>query len=300
MTKSIMNYIQIQQKKLNGCGEKRLVDNVILGASWNYTSNQLNIFVKSWKLYCKNTRLIMIMSPKTDDKTISWLSSHGVETHIGRENTEYQLFPYGRYAPASINYSRYFRYYEILYENCENFKNVFLTDVRDVAFQGDIFELINDPTLHCFIEDQRYTIGTTEFNNVAMRIQYGEKIAKQFDHLPIICSGTTLGDYKSIIEYVSCIMNQRQLNYGVKKHMIDVNCAGLDQAMHMYILHKNMIHNIKHENGDGVATMGIMNSEDITILPNKKVAVYNNKVAPVIHQWDRHESIEMYLKNLYV
>jgi hypothetical protein len=273
---------------------------VILGASWNYTIDQLNIFVKSWKMYCEDTRLIMIMSPKTDNETIHWLCSHGVEIHVGLENKEYQLFSAKTYSPSNIAYSRYFRYYEFLYENCENVENVFLTDVRDVAFQGNIFELINDSALHCFIEDQRYTIGTHSGNNNAMKIQYGKKIAKEFDHLPIICSGTTLGDYKSIMEYLLCIMNQRRLNTGVRKDMITVDCDGLDQAMHMYILHNNIISNTKHKNGDGVATMGIMNSEDITILPNKKVAVYNNKVAPVIHQWDRHRNIELHLKNLYV
>jgi hypothetical protein len=266
------------------------MDNVIIGTGYGYTPEQMNIFVKSWRKYCNNTRLIMIMSPNTNNETIHWLSAHGVET---------RMFAGGLYTPASINYSRYFKYFDLLCENHGNFKNVFLTDVRDVAFQGNIFDSITESGLHCFIEDRRHTIATQAFNNIAMTIQYGKEVSQQLGHLPIICSGTTLGDYHSILEYVSLILNERNLEQIVRDHLFDVVCDGIDQAMHMYILHKDMIKNVKHENGDGVSTMAIMKPENISILSNTKVAIYKDKVAPVIHQWDRHPEIENHLKRIY-
>lgn len=264
--------------------------NLIIGTAWEYNLDEMNIFVQSWKKYCRNTELFMILSPRTEKKTIDWLSSFGIKTF---------MFAGGMYTPAKINYSRYFKYYDILYEHSKNIKNVFLTDVRDVVFQGNIFEHIRSPGLHCFLEDKSKKIGENYFDRSSVEIQYGNDTLQEIANLPIICSGTTLGDYNSIIQYVVHMLEQRQLKQILKDHMFNIDCPGIDQAMHMYILHKNIIKNIKHENGDGVSTLALTEENNIHILPNNKISIYNNKISPVVHQWDRHLSIKNHLEKIY-
>jgi hypothetical protein len=266
------------------------MNNIIIGTSWHYNINQLKPFVYSWKKYCKNTRLILIVNNDIEFNTINWLEKNNVET---------LFFTSAYFTPIEIQHSRYFRYLDFLLEENRHNKNckVFLTDVRDVIFQNNIFEEIIDKGLHVFLEDKQATCGNTEFNNYMLTVNYGFEVAKKFADKPVICSGTTLGDISSIIKYIQTLINQRDLRKvmdGWTQGIFDMqNTIGLDQGLHNFILHNNLIQNVMHENADGVATLACTSPNHIKIIDNENISVYN-KIPSVIHQWDRHEKLKKF------
>lgn len=263
--------------------------NIIIGTAWKYAVPQLRFFVESWKNHCHNTRLVLVVNNDIDMDTVHWLKDNKVEI---------LSFTAGYYTPIEIQHSRYFRYLDFLVEEYlrtldQNIK-VFLTDVRDVVFQGNIFSTVSSPGLHVFSEDSKATCGNTDFNRYMLTVNYGEEVAEELKNHPVICSGTTLGTISSVIRYIQVLIEQRDLNkvmQGWMEGKFDMqNTIGLDQGMHIYIVHKNLVENVIHENGDGVGTLACTSKEDIQILPNKKVSVYG-KVPAVIHQWDRHQEL---------
>jgi hypothetical protein len=88
-----------------------------------------------------------------------------------------------------------------------------------------------------------------------------------------------------------------QFNTTQMVELKDENTWGIDQAWHTYILHNNLIENIKHKNGDVVGTFAIVNDEDIDIKENL-IEVYG-KPPCVVHQYDRHQKLIDFLNEKY-
>lgn len=262
--------------------------NLILGTAWGYPKDQVAVFVESWKKHCSDTDLILLVEPDVPQDKIEWLLEMGVDV---------RFFTAGHFIPSAIHNTRYFKYLDILLEGRGYYDRVFLTDIRDVALQGDIFAEIPAPGLHVFMEDPDWTCDE-RFNKYILTTNYGEQVAAEFKDKRIICSGTTLGDYNDIVNYIVALMNERDV-----KKMMEVGGIPDEQACHNYLLHLNKVPNTKQENGDGVATICLTHPNQIKILPDGRLSVYG-KTPAVIHQWDRHPNLiehynKIYLKGKY-
>jgi hypothetical protein len=259
-------------------------NNVILGTAWGYKFDQVAVFVESWKKYCSDTKLILLIEPDVKQEKYDWLLDMGVDV---------RFFTAGYFVPSAIHNTRYFKYLDILLENRSKFTRVFLTDVRDVALQGDIFAEIDQPGLHCFMEDPAWTCDE-RFNKYILTTNYGEAVAAEFADKRIICSGTTLGGSEDIIRYIVTLMNERGLEKMVKAGGIPD-----EQGPHNYIFHKDKLPHTKQENGDGVATICLTHPDQIKILDDGRISVYG-KTPAVIHQWDRHPNLVEHYNNIYL
>lgn len=257
--------------------------NLILGTAFGYQPNDLKVFVESWKRFCPDAYLIMVVEPFVSEETFVYLRSNGVDT---------RSFTAGYFVPSAIHNTRYFKYLDILIEQGALFENVFLADVRDVVFQDNIFNHISGPGLHCFLEDPNWNLSD-DWNRGVLISNYSEEAADELKDLPIICSGTTLGQVKDIMDYIVKLIEERDL---VK--MMNVGGRPDEQALHNYILHKNKIENIKHENAEGVATVGLTKPDQIEIMDNDLVKVYG-KLPAVIHQYDRNINLVNHFKGMY-
>lgn len=260
------------------------MSNTIIGTGFLYKIEDLLPFVESWKKYCHDTHLILLVEPECPQEKVSYLKESGVDI---------RYFTAARFIPSAIHNTRYFKYLDILLENQDKFDRVFLTDVRDVVFQGDVFAEISEPGLHCFMEDKDWTCDE-RFNKQILTLNYGKTIAAEFKDKRIICSGTTLGDTKDIIKYIIALMNQRDL-----KRMMEVGGIPDEQACHNFIFHNNMLPHKKQENGCGVATICLTSPDKIKILPDTRVSFYDNLVPAVVHQWDRHQNLVDLYKRIY-
>lgn len=262
---------------------------VILGAAWKYEPRDILPFVKSYQKYASDARLILIVNPDLSPEMMNFLNENGIETKI---------YTAGYYIPDSIGYTRYFKYLDILCENMNICDGILLTDVRDVVFQSNPFNSQTRKGLHVFYEDESLTIGSQEFNHNNMLLAYDKKTLDSLFNSRVICSGTTMGDWENITNYIVNLINQRRVKDILTTYNLNVSAPGIDQALHQYIIHKGIVDAVIHENGDIVSTIALTPEEKITLLPNGMISVYN-KVSPIVHQWDRHLFLQQHLYDQY-
>jgi hypothetical protein len=252
--------------------------NVILGTAINYNKEQLKPFVNSWKLNCSSVDLVLVVSSSIDDITKHWLLSN---------NVKLRYFSSVTFLPMPIYWSRFLCYLDFLLEEHKQYKKVFLTDVRDVVFQKNIFDDITKDGFHVFMEDDKYTCSQENNRKMLMSV-FGESVADSLKNNKIICSGTILGDPHLIIQYIKTMFTM------ISVEQMLGNSGYSDQAAHNYLCHYKIIKNIQHENGDGVATLVLTDSNDVKIVDGV-VHVYD-KVPSVLHQWDFQPCLLDYVK----
>ena len=269
--------------------------NLILCTGWGYKVDLIAIFVESWKKYQKATAdMIMLVEPDIKQDKLNYLLDSGVDV---------RFYTAGYFIPSAIHNTRYFKYLDILLEERGQYNRVFHCDVRDVAFQGDIFEEIQatPDQVDLFVneEDPEANLGE-RFNKYILTTNYGEAVAKELEPNRILCSGTTLGSQEMMIQYIVTLMNQRDI-----KKMMEVGGIPDEQGPYNYIFHKNLIPHTKLENGTGVGTLCLVHPNQLKVLDDGRVSVYG-QIPSVIHQWDRHNQIphlinhysNLYLKEL--
>ena len=158
---------------------------------------------------------------------------------------------------------------------------VFVCDFRDVLFQKNI-ELYPFDSSHLYLFAESVKIkDEPNYNTVWLKQLeklFNEKFYDSISDKPILCCGTTLGNYTAIKAY------------------IDVMCAiiqefnimtNLDQGIHNYLFHLNKLHlttKILTNEDNLVNTVG----NGIHRLNNDNLIVNNNdEVSYVVHQYDR-------------
>jgi hypothetical protein len=57
-------------------------ENVILGTAWGYKVDLIKVFVESWKKYCTNTRLILLVEPDVSEEKFNYLIDSGVDLSL--------------------------------------------------------------------------------------------------------------------------------------------------------------------------------------------------------------------------
>lgn len=271
------------------------MNNLIICTGWGYKVDLVAVFVESWKKYMSDVNMIMLVEPDIKQDKLNYLLEAGVDV---------RFYTAGYFVPSAIHNTRYFKYLDILLEERGNYDRVFHCDVRDVAFQGNIFDEVpapTDGTADLFVNEEDPRANLTErFNKHILTTNYGEAVAKELGPNRILCSGTTLGSQEMMIQYIVTLMNQRDI-----KKMMEVGGIPDEQGPYNFLFHKNLIPHTKLENGIGVGTLCLVPPSDLNILEDGRVTVYG-KIPSVIHQWDRHNQIphlinhysNLYLKEL--
>ena len=264
--------------------------NIILGAACGYDHIDLGLFVETWKRYCPENEMWLVFDSNVSSTTINWMKERDVKCFF---------FTSSKFIPTQVNSSRYYKYLDILLENQSIINRVFLTDTRDVFFQANIFDEIQESGLHVFLEDYRWVCGKQHSNSLWLKTNYGDEVLEELYDKNIICSGTTLGDADSIITYIKTLIQEYPLERMIEFYNTDTFTTGLDQAHHNYIFHNNLLPHTQHQNGEGVGTICLTPKEDVEILDDNRVRVYD-KIPSVVHQYDRHPELANYLRRKYL
>ena len=266
--------------------------NLILCTGWGYKVDLVAIFVESWKKYMADTtEMIMLVEPDVAQEKLNYLLEAGVDV---------RFYTAGYFIPSAIHNTRYFKYLDILLEARGEYDRVFHSDVRDVAFQGNIFDEVQPKPgqVDLFVNEEDPRANLTErFNRSILINNYGEAVANELATKRILCSGTTLASQEMMIKYIVTLMNQRDI-----KKMVEAGGIPDEQAPYNYLFHKDLIPNTKLANGIGVGTLCLCPPPDLKILDDGRVSVYG-KIPSVIHQWDRHNQtphLINHYSNLYL
>lgn len=176
---------------------------------------------------------------------------------------------------------RFFIYKNYLDSN-KDLTRVFLTDSRDVIFQASPF--VNElPHLYLFSEPKN--IQDCQINSSWVRLVYGDDALNKLNNFPILCSGTTLGSYDMIRNYLENMCEEMSLLKKSNEPLV----WGTDQTVHMYLYYsgKLPLATIRKHGLSEVQTL----HHETNFIFDKECFLLNLdlKKVHVIHQYDRHQ-----------
>lgn len=269
--------------------------NVVLGLSVNFHPIMLKNLILSFREVNQVDDLILFVDQK---------NLFGMRNLYEKYNVKFFSYHLHEIVDSPIHNTKHIKFLEYLEDN-SNYKNVFLTDTKDVIFQNNPFDNLPDDSLFVFQEDSGFRIGDDPYHNCWwIATAYGVDILSQIINNNIICSGTVLGSYNKIVEFMIQIKNEilkiRKENHDIFKGMI------LDQAIVNYLCRMNekTIKNVTiKKNGDMIGTLGISTSQltaegpqwrDEVLIKGHTLMV-NKKIPSILHQYDR----DPILKKIY-
>jgi len=217
-----------------------MTKNLILSAAVGYNFPQIEFFLKSLrKFYNDEISLIISQDNLELEKKLKEYNCKIIKSKINKKK---------------IQFERYKIYLEFLKD--KKYKNILLCDSRDIYFQDNPFNFNFSKSINFFLED--YLIKNCPFNSNWILKTYGKKKYEQVSNKTILCSGTVLGNYENIKEYLF-LMKKNILDYKYKKRIkylitfrTDPEGRGCDQGHANYIVHNSLIKNYTfHSNSNG-------------------------------------------------
>lgn len=191
---------------------------------------------------------------------------------------------------STYNCIRYFYYYEYLKQY--KFERVLLTDVADVVFQKNIFDIPLQSGLISFAETKK--IGECSINSHWIKQKFSDVVMSYLKDKTIICSGFTIGDYDDILFYT------KQMAIHMEPFISHLPAmSGYDQGVHNYLIWSKLLPRIfiGLPSGEVVAHLHYHQNE-FSLSPNGVLGAHG-KIIPVLHQYNRHPQLINYLYSRY-
>lgn len=266
--------------------------NLILGTINNYNFEHVSKFIYSIRQTSFEGHICMFAGSHISKKTVFLIKKFNIEVIRFTDSFPFLPNPHpdnSKFLPEPIhiyNY-RHFLYYDYLLNHQKQYKNVLITDVRDVFFQNDPFDFEIDDTIYVAMENIHINIGSCNDNAEWIRSGYGSDILDQMKNEIIVCAGTTLAPIKLMMEYLKRLLEEMNQVNNV------YNCA--DQALHNAIIFFNQlkpIHKLYNFKGP-ILTVG--SEPNYKLDENNRLINEDGSIINIIHQYDRHpELIDIY------
>jgi hypothetical protein len=186
-----------------------------------------------------------------------------------------------------VSDSRYCYYYDYLLANKDKYKAVLMVDVRDIIFQADPFADISTNRSLKFYE-QGHSIENNFYTSYWLRHAFGNKARDIIKDKASICSGTTIGSFNEIIDYLErMIKTMAKITGGI------TGLGGFDQGVHNYLIYNNYFPGstlVKNAEGEVVTLDDLMS---VSINTERELVNEQHKVIPVVHLFDRHPDLKL-------
>jgi hypothetical protein len=182
-------------------------------------------------------------------------------------------------ALSNIEVARFFWYRQLLAERRGRYRNVMVTDVRDVLFLGDPFGFDLAGTVSYFLEEDGRTLSSQTNNRGWLIGAYGQSVYETLRDRPISCSGVTIGTADGVLAYAEAMVAE----------LVELSrqFRGMDQGVHNYVVHTGRAAGRLVANSEGpVLTLGIMSDTDA-----EELLARRTEEARVVHQYDRHPAL---------
>jgi hypothetical protein len=268
-------------------GESRRKD-LVLGTVENYDFYEFDRFLLTLRQTNFAGHVCLFVGPGINSRTVRKIKRHGVEVIRYGRRFPFIADPHPD-APKSMpdpihlfNY-RHFFYYDYLLRRGAGFRNVLITDVKDVVFQKDPFDFSIEDALHVAMENPEIPIGACSWNRGWILAGYGAETLERAKDKLISCAGTTIGPVKLVERYLKLMLGQ------IAEMKDAYECA--DQAAHNLLLHDGALEPVKRlRNFEGpILTVG---TEPVYRLNREKALVNRDgSIIAVVHQYDRHEEL---------
>lgn len=220
--------------------------NLVMGVSGNYDWYAVEPFVRSCKQHYENTDIVLFIG-NISNFTRNALIGEGVL--LVQIPAELKNF--------NIENSRWIMYSIFLARYGGNYGQVFLTDVRDVIFQGNLFTKFAEmPKYLCCATDQENIKNDKEtLTYDGLTRLFGNEVAEKLGDKKIICAGTVLGtlnEVRHLAEKMTSIVkpdsqsgeDQAALNYLVYENQLDIENFIESDCESGFILSSDLFHTV--------------------------------------------------------
>jgi hypothetical protein len=302
-------------------GKKHQGRDAVFALACNYRRLNFQYFVGSLRKVGHWGDIVLAVSPleKLDEKMQAYLRATNVVAYAfdvdckGEDNCKLKDDFLGYPDPRPYRTFANIRYavYEYWMQHYNDQSYILILDFRDTFFQVNPFRPFPYPVherkpryeLHMFAENYKVkNIGNCVYNSAWVGDCFGAPALEEVKHLPVICSGSTLGSYPAIRHYISTML----------KGMDEIQCwrknIESDQGYQSYYFHTGRFNTVDgnatmfHQGTGVVNTIGALNGHRLEShqkgpldtfwkIRDKDGFILNNDGtrSACVHQWDRFE-----------
>lgn len=184
---------------------------------------------------------------------------------------------------------RFFVYQDFLSAN-PTYRCVLLSDSRDVVFQDNPFPLVDPNVLNVFEQDRAMPYGGDNLDTKWIADVMGNDVLDAVKGKQTLCSGTIIGSPAILLKYLAFM----------EKEILSHKYRPVDQPMHNKVVYLDWPAELlaSHSNQEClIFTIAETSESDYEINDNQ--VLINNKVVPVLHQYDRVPKLQSMVHSLY-
>jgi hypothetical protein len=261
--------------------------NLVMGIIDNYNYHDISLFLLSLKKVNFSGHICLFVGPNLSQRTVKSVKEHGVEAIFYKKEFPFITDPHPNNfgsLPEHIHiYNfRHYLYYDYLLKNHQTFKNVLITDVKDVFFQKDPFDFTIEEKIYVAVENVSVSINDNLYTANWIRKGYDESVLTLVGEKEVICAGTTLAPVQLMMNYLKRLIEEF---FNVK----DVyKCA--DQAMLNVLIHTNQIDVFRCYNFYG-PFLTLDTQADYRLNNDNNLINKNGDVVNTVHQYDRYPQL---------
>jgi hypothetical protein len=261
---------------------------LILGTVENYDFYEFRRFLISLRKTSFRGHVCLFVGPGIRRATIGKIQRYGVELIPYRRAFPFVADPHPDSPgwlpqPIHIYNYRHFLYYDYLLKHGFRFRNVLITDVKDVVFQRDPFDFAVGDRIHVAMENPDIPVGACPWTSQWILAGYSPEVLERLKDDELSCAGTTLAPVPLMLRYLELMLAEIA---GMKDAY---ECA--DQAAHNLLLHEGKLEPVNRlRNFEGpVLTAGTEPRYELN--DEGKLVNRDGSVIAVVHQYDRHPEL---------
>lgn len=269
--------------------------NLILTIMHGYDYPFVEPFIKSLRETGNTDELVIFTSEtvsKTTKKSLKKNDASLIDYRSAYPFIEKYSTAFTNITPTiAINNYRFVLFLQFILENSRKYKNVMLTDIRDVIFQRNPFDTDPGGYIYFFLEDEGQTFHhqlNYQWLTEASDAAHADALVDEI----VSCAGVTMGSTAAIIDYLKYLCNK--LNFRQNAGW------GLDQGLHnSYVYIENPVRMRVFGNDEPlVSTLGAY--QPYTLNSAGKVVNSEGKIYAVVHQYDRSGTLFTAIKAKYI
>ena len=276
----------VRDKEVGASGTQQR--DLILRIINNYTFYEISPIILTLRKTSFEGHVCLFAGENTNFVTLTFLRLLGVEVIRYKENFPFVSDPHlsnfkSLPDPIYIYNYRHYLYLDYLLKSGSKFRNVLITDIRDVVFQSSPFDFNVQKRVHVAMENVDVPIGACPWNSRWIVSGFGDGALDAVRDAEVSCAGTTIAPLREMERYLTTMLAKIQ-------QMADAyECA--DQAAHNLLLHEGRLGSvIQLYNFKGpVLTVGTETSHR----QNERCSLLNEDgtIINLIHQYDRHPEL---------
>jgi hypothetical protein len=262
--------------------------NLILGTVANYDFYEFRRFLISLRQTSFRGHICLFVGPGISRGTVRKIRQFDVEVvpyggafpFVGDPHAD---APKSLPEPIHIYNYRHFLYYDYLLKHGRKYRNVLITDVKDVVFQHDPFEFPVPDRIHMAMENPNIPVGACPWTSQWLLAGYGPEVLERLKDKDMSCAGTTLAPVPHMMRYLDLILAEIA---GMKDAF---TCA--DQAAHNLLLHEGKLDPVERLGNFEGPILTVGSEPRYKLSENKELVNRDGSKIAVIHQYDRHPEL---------